>query len=162
ALEHVYQLALDYLTGLPERPVGQHVTAEQLAAKLDEPLPELGRDPAGVLDEWLAKAEAGIVASPGPRFFGFVNGGSTPAARAGGLTSGTTMANLTGLAAGREWVGRQLGFNPALDGLGGQPAIPVIASTEIHASARKALGTLGLGRAAVRTVPAPGGSIDLA
>jgi glutamate/tyrosine decarboxylase-like PLP-dependent enzyme len=203
ALDHAHRMSLDYLTSLPERPVGRRVTPEDLAA-LDEPLPEHGCAVEAVLDEWLARAEPGIVASPGPRFFGFVNGGSTPAALAGdwlasaldqnagpwlsspaaaqteltvlgwlaelfglprewsgGLTSGTTQANLTGLAAGRQWVGQRLGFDPARDGLGGHPPIPVISSTEIHASARKALGTLGLGRASVRTVPAPGGAVDL-
>ncbi|HET7091849.1 MAG TPA: pyridoxal-dependent decarboxylase, partial [Thermomicrobiales bacterium] len=47
------------------------------------------------------------------------------------------------------------------DGLAGRPPIPVIASAEIHASDRKALATLGLGRDAVQCVPAPGGAIDL-
>jgi glutamate/tyrosine decarboxylase-like PLP-dependent enzyme len=37
----------------------------------------------------------------------------------------------------------------------------VVSSTEIHASAVKALGTLGLGRSNVRRLPAPGGAIDV-
>jgi glutamate/tyrosine decarboxylase-like PLP-dependent enzyme len=58
-------------------------------------------------------------------------------------------------------VGEQLGFNAALDGLSGNPLIPVVSSTEIHSSAVKALGNLGLGKRAVHKVAAPGGAIDL-
>jgi glutamate/tyrosine decarboxylase-like PLP-dependent enzyme len=86
---------------------------------------------------------------------------SLPADWHGVMTSGATMSNLVGLAAARQWVGEQLGFNPAEDGLGGRPVIPVVSSAAIHASARKALGNLGLGRQAVRTVPAPGGVVDI-
>jgi glutamate/tyrosine decarboxylase-like PLP-dependent enzyme len=79
----------------------------------------------------------------------------------GALTSGATMANLTALAAARQWVGERLGFNPAEDGLGGHPPIVVISSTEIHASAVKSLGTLGIGRGCVRKLPAISGALNL-
>jgi glutamate/tyrosine decarboxylase-like PLP-dependent enzyme len=85
-----------------------------------------------------------------------------PAAWQGAITSGGTMSNLVGLAAARQWVGTRLGFDPARDGLGGRPPILVLASSEIHISARKALGTLGLGRESVRQLPARDGVIDLA
>ena len=86
---------------------------------------------------------------------------SLPAAWPGVITSGATMSNQVGLAAARQWAGERLGFNPAEDGLGGRPPISVVSSTAIHASARKALGNLGLGRQAVRAVPAPGGVVDV-
>lgn len=79
----------------------------------------------------------------------------------GMITSGATMSNLVGLAAARQWASELLGFNAAEDGLGGQPPIPVVSSTAIHASARKALGNLGLGRRSVLTVPAHGGRVDI-
>ena len=85
-----------------------------------------------------------------------------PADWVGTTTSGATMSNMVGLSAGRQWVGQQLGFDPALDGLAGNPVIPVVTSTEIHTSAIKALGHLGLGKRAIRKVAAPGGAIDLA
>ena len=85
-----------------------------------------------------------------------------PAAWSGIMTSGATMSNFVGLAAARQWASREFGFNAAEDGLGGQPAIQVVSGQHIHASARKALGNLGLGRRSVRTVPAPGGRIDIA
>ncbi len=204
ALDTAHRLAREIVSGLSTRPVGYRPSPAEMAQALDEPFPESGCDPSDAVTEWLRRAEAGIVASPGPRFFGFVNGGSTPAALAGdwlasaidqnagmwlsspaaaqteltvlrwlkelfglpadwvgALTSGATMANLVGLAAARQWAGERLGFDPALDGLSGYPAIPVVSSTEIHASAVKALGTLGLGRGTVRKVPAPGGAISI-
>lgn len=82
ALDRVHELARAYVARLAERPVSHAASAAEMAAALDEPLPEHGSDPAAV-EEWLARAERGIVASPGPRFFGFVVGGSTPAALAG-------------------------------------------------------------------------------
>jgi glutamate/tyrosine decarboxylase-like PLP-dependent enzyme len=71
------------------------------------------------------------------------------------------MANFSGLAAARQWAAMELGFDAAVDGLGGRPLIPVIASTELHQSAAKALGMLGLGRGATSRVPASDGVIDL-
>lgn len=205
ALSRAHALASAFLASLPERPVARLPSAEEMAAALDEALPESGSDPAAVLDQWFARAERGITASPGPRFFGFVTGGVTPAALAGdwlasaidqnagmwasspaaaqtelvvlrwlkelfglpehwagALTSGATMANLVGLISARQWAGRRLGFDAAADGLAGQPAICVISSSEIHLSAVKCLGTLGLGRRQLRQVAAPGGSVDVA
>jgi glutamate/tyrosine decarboxylase-like PLP-dependent enzyme len=46
-------------------------------------LPKSGGPPEEAVREWFARAEIGIVRSPGPRYFGFVTGGATPAALAG-------------------------------------------------------------------------------
>ena len=199
ALEQAAAISLAYLSRIDERPVGARATAAELAARLESlPLPEDGIPGSEALAQWFALAEPGITASSGPRFFGFVNGGSTPAAIAGDwlasaidqnaglwlaspaathtergvmrwlaelfhlpeswagtLTSGATMANLVGLAAGRQWVGERLGFDAARDGLSGNPRITVISTGEIHASAKKVLATLGLGRGSVITLPSP-------
>ena len=47
-----------------------------------------------------------------------------PSEWAGAVTSGATMSNLVGLAAARQWAGNRLGFDPAQDGLGGNPRFP--------------------------------------
>ncbi|HNO73784.1 MAG TPA: pyridoxal-dependent decarboxylase, partial [Accumulibacter sp.] len=83
AIGRAHALASSFLASLPERLVSHVPSLEEMATALDEPLPETGSDPAAVLDEWYTRAERGITASPGPRFFGFVNGGVTPAALAG-------------------------------------------------------------------------------
>lgn len=127
--------------------------------------------------------------SAGPRYFGFVTGGSTPAAVAadwlvsaydqnacgstdsiapqiehqtislfkqlfgldeayfGSFVTGATMANLTGLALARQWIGQQYGIDPSNDGLGSFP-IKVLSATP-HASIIKSLSMLGIGRNAL-------------
>jgi glutamate/tyrosine decarboxylase-like PLP-dependent enzyme len=49
-----------------------------------------------------------------------------------------------------------------VDGLFGQPRIPVIVSDATHASVIKALGTLGFGRGSVECIPALSGRINVA
>ena len=83
ALARAHELASAFLASLAERPVSGTASPDEMVAALDEPLPETGSDPAAVVDEWFERAERGITASPGPRFFGFVTGGVTPAALAG-------------------------------------------------------------------------------
>ena len=64
----------------------------------------------------------------------------------GVLTPSATFANLTGLAAARQWWGSKHGRDVTADGLAGLPAMPVLASGYVHASVRKALQILGAGR----------------
>ena len=51
-------------------------------AALDEPLPEQGEDDVAVIERLVELAGPGVVANPGPRYFGFVTGGALPAALA--------------------------------------------------------------------------------
>ncbi len=83
ALTKAHEIALEFLASLPDRPVSRVPSPEDMATALDEPLADNGCDPASAVYEWFSRAEIGITASPGPRFFGFVTGGSTPAALAG-------------------------------------------------------------------------------
>jgi glutamate/tyrosine decarboxylase-like PLP-dependent enzyme len=82
ALRTAAQHADDFLAGLDDRPVRSRVSAPALRDVLGGPLPDRGEDPAAVIDALAAGAEPGLVASAGPRHFGFVLGGALPAALA--------------------------------------------------------------------------------
>lgn len=85
-----------------------------------------------------------------------------PAGWSAVMTTAATTANLVGLAAGRRWWGQQQGVDIDADGFSGLPAAPVFSSGYLHASAIKALGILGLGRARPEIFQAePGGRLDL-
>ncbi|QCB98312.1 aspartate aminotransferase family protein [Arthrobacter sp. PAMC25564] len=64
------------------RPVGPRVTAGDLAADFGGPLPAGGMPAAEVVDYLATKAEPGLMAMPSGRFFGWVIGGTLPAALA--------------------------------------------------------------------------------
>ena len=80
SLTRAAALAADYLAGLDERPVGRQVDLPALRAAMGGPLPDGPTDPVAVIEALAAAADPGIVATAGPRFFGFVIGGSLPAA----------------------------------------------------------------------------------
>ncbi|HWZ28548.1 MAG TPA: aminotransferase class V-fold PLP-dependent enzyme [Gemmatimonadales bacterium] len=80
ALDAAVHAARAYLAGLPTRPVGARASVAELQAALGGPLPEEGTDAARVVADLARNADGGIVASAGPRYFGFVIGGSLPAA----------------------------------------------------------------------------------
>jgi glutamate/tyrosine decarboxylase-like PLP-dependent enzyme len=68
-----------FVAALGETPVRPTVGLDELRARFGGPLPEGPTDPAGVIDELAANAQGGLVRSAGPRYFGFVIGGSVPA-----------------------------------------------------------------------------------
>jgi glutamate/tyrosine decarboxylase-like PLP-dependent enzyme len=75
-------LAADFLDGLPERHVGARADLATLRDALGGSLPEDGGEVRQVLTDLAAAVDGGLVASAGPRYFGFVIGGSHPAALA--------------------------------------------------------------------------------
>jgi glutamate/tyrosine decarboxylase-like PLP-dependent enzyme len=75
-------LAAEFLEELPGRRVAPTATADGLREELGGPLPEGPRDPRRVLAELARGVGPGLMATPGGRFFGFVIGGSLPAALA--------------------------------------------------------------------------------
>ncbi|HYI33095.1 MAG TPA: pyridoxal-dependent decarboxylase [Glaciibacter sp.] len=188
ALERAKAHALDWLSSLPTRSVGPRVDADGLRAGFAAPLPEQPTDPAAVIDELVALAEPGLMSMPSGRFFGWVIGGTLPAALAAdwmvsswdqnsgmryatpamaaaeeaaggwllqllglpegsdvGFTTGATMANFVGVAAGRKDVLDRVGWDVAVNGLSGAPRIRVFVGAERHGVVDLALQYLGLG-----------------
>jgi glutamate/tyrosine decarboxylase-like PLP-dependent enzyme len=83
-LRHAADVAIGYRSSLPDRRVGADpaITADDLRQALGGPLPRQGTDARTVIDELVAGVDPGLVAISGPRYFGFVMGGSVPAALA--------------------------------------------------------------------------------
>jgi len=81
-LDNAAAHAAGFLEGLPERRVAPTATAEELREELGGPLPEHPLEPAQVLADLAGAVEPGLMATAGGRFFGFVIGGSLPAALA--------------------------------------------------------------------------------
>ncbi|GAB2758023.1 aminotransferase class V-fold PLP-dependent enzyme [Nocardioides salsibiostraticola] len=171
-----------------QRHVGPMAGVEEMLGAFGGPLPEEGLDPAAVIDQLGEGAEPGLMAIQSGRFYGWVMGGTLPAAlgadwlvsawdqNAGmrhatpavaaleeiaagwlldllglparadvGFTTGATMANFTGLAAGRGAVLAQAGWDVHADGLTGAPRVHVLVGAERHDTVDIALRYLGLG-----------------
>jgi glutamate/tyrosine decarboxylase-like PLP-dependent enzyme len=69
-----------YREMLPESSVGASATRAELVAAFPRSLPTEGAPLNEVLKELVESARPGLMASAGPRYFGFVTGGSTDAA----------------------------------------------------------------------------------
>jgi glutamate/tyrosine decarboxylase-like PLP-dependent enzyme len=74
--------AAAYLQSIADRPVAASASFAALLQALGGLLPESPQDPLQVVDDLVSRLEPGLVASAGPRYFGFVTGGSYPAALA--------------------------------------------------------------------------------
>lgn len=74
--------ALTYLEQLEQNPVGATTSLADLRHRLGRRLPDAGMEAAQVIDELVADVEGGILGSASGRFFGWVIGGSLPAALA--------------------------------------------------------------------------------
>jgi len=81
-LTRTCHLAQTFLRSVNDRPVRATATAAELASALGGTLPDDPEDPHNVIEHLAAAAESGLLASQGPRCFGFVIGGSTPSAMA--------------------------------------------------------------------------------
>jgi glutamate/tyrosine decarboxylase-like PLP-dependent enzyme len=181
--------ALEWLGSLDERHVGPTATIDQMVAAFGRPLPAGPTDPGVVIDELARLAEPGLMAMPSGRFFGWVIGGTLPAALGAdwmvsawdqnaamrlatpataaaeevagrwlldllrlpttasvGFATGGTTANFVGLAAGRQFVLDQAGWDLEAEGMAEAPKITVLVGEERHTSVDMALRYLGLGR----------------
>ncbi len=85
-----------------------------------------------------------------------------PSETVAGIVSGTSIATMCGLAAGRYALLKKAGWDVNQDGLFGAPPIRVVLSEQSHGTVFKALALLGLGRNRVELVPADDqGRIDV-
>jgi len=112
--------AADFLETLDTRPIREQAEAEELYAALGGPLPEDGLDDRAVLASLVEESDPGLVASQSGRYFGFVVGGSLPAATAADWLATAWDVNAGGWALGgaamvveevaRGWIAELLGL----------------------------------------------------
>ncbi|WP_107771599.1 pyridoxal phosphate-dependent decarboxylase family protein [Nocardioides sediminis] len=81
-LARAHALALEWLASLDDRAVPPAATVEQVTEALGTDLPEGPTDPVEVVEHLARACEPGLVATPSGRFYGFVIGGTHPAALA--------------------------------------------------------------------------------
>jgi glutamate/tyrosine decarboxylase-like PLP-dependent enzyme len=81
-LEAAFQTALSYLEDLDNKPVAGTADILTLRNRLNKPLTNEGVDPEQIIDELVADVDGGLLGTAGGRFFGWVVGGSLPAALA--------------------------------------------------------------------------------
>src|SRR4051794_33121570 len=116
--------ATEWLQSLPDRPVGPRRTADEMLATFATPLPDGPTAPEEVVD-LLATAEPGLMSMGSGRFYGWVIGGTLPAAMAAdwlvsawdqnsGMRYGTPATVALEEAAG-VWLLDLLGLPPAAD-----------------------------------------------
>jgi glutamate/tyrosine decarboxylase-like PLP-dependent enzyme len=122
-----------------------------------------GAHPAGIAADWLATAwdqNTGL-AEPTPATAAFEEIAGRWLAQLLGLpehasfalVTGCQMAHVTGLAAARHRVLATAGHDVERDGLTGAPRVRVLAGEERHVTVDRALRVLGLGTAAIESVP---------
>jgi len=180
--------ARSWLESVPSRPVPPRRTADELTKAFGESVPDGPTDPTAVVDLLNEVGQDGLMNIACGRFYGWVMGGTLPAALAAdwlvsawdqnaasryatpgviaaeetaarwllellglpagsdvGFVTGGTMANFTGLAAGRQQVLTDAGWDLGQLGLTGAPRVTVLASSDRHESIDVVLRYLGLG-----------------
>ncbi len=136
--------AAAYRSSLAEAPVGVPPDLAALRSALaGDGLADAPRPPGDVLDELVAAATPGLVASAGPRYFGFVVGSSLPAAAAADMmTSGWDQNAFNGVLSPAAVVAEEVAGSWLKELLG----IPVTASVGFVTGAQEA-NTVGLAAA---------------
>ena len=75
-LDDAARLAHEFVDSLTSRGVGPTATLSELRSRLARPLTDEGEDSRAVIEDLARNVEPGLVASAGPRYFGFVIGGA--------------------------------------------------------------------------------------
>ncbi|HST49148.1 pyridoxal phosphate-dependent decarboxylase family protein [Jatrophihabitans sp.] len=188
ALDAARTYAREWLASVPSRPVPPGRTADELAKAFGEQVPDGPTDPAVVVDLLHEAGQDGLMNIACGRFFGWVMGGTLPAALAAdwlvsawdqnaglrsatpgvvaaeeaaarwlldllglpagsdvGFVTGGTMANFSCLAAGRQQVLTDAGWDVDGRGLTGAPPVTVLVGAERHETIDLSLRYLGLG-----------------
>lgn len=99
-LRRTTELAIGFLESLDERPVQAAAGRDELLAGLGGALAAEGTPAIDVIEELVRVGQRGVMAIPGPRYFGFVIGGSLPAALAADWLTSTWDQNAGIFAAG--------------------------------------------------------------
>ncbi len=203
-LEAAAQRGIDYRETSPLRGVAPSADAVSDVDKFIEPMPEHPTADLAVLEQLDEVGTPATVTMTGPRYFGFVIGGSLPVTVASNwlatawdqnvgmhevtpatatlervamnwmidlfglpeeasaaFVTGATIANFASLAAARNRVYRDAGWNVEADGLYGAPPISIWVGEEVHPTVIKGLGLLGFGRERVIRLEVDGqGRID--
>jgi glutamate/tyrosine decarboxylase-like PLP-dependent enzyme len=79
-LDRARERAMEWIESVPDRPVAPTADVNAMKKVFARPLPDAPTDPATVVDELATLAEPGLMAMPSGRFFGWVIGGTLPAA----------------------------------------------------------------------------------
>ena len=189
------QHALLYLDAVFQRNVYPTEEALENLKIFDEKFPQAPCDGGAVIDRLHRYGSPATVAQLGGRYFGFVNGSSTPVglaakhlatywdqnaamyvlspiaaklesvveswlkaifrlpeATAAGFVSGTSSANLCGLAAARHRLLENVNWDVNDKGLFGAPPVRIVTGRQAHSTVLKALGVLGFGRESIEFV----------
>lgn len=143
-----------YLSNVGERAVSPRDSAISALSQLEMPLPVARGEPSQTLELVDQVVSRATVASAGPRFFGFVIGGSlaVTSARTGWRAHGIRTPLLAPVCRVSN-TSPCVGWNVEWDGLFGAPPITVMAEDEAHPTVLKPLGMLGLGRGRITRVP---------
>ena len=78
-LARTAELSARYIAALPDRHVGAREDASTLTERLRIALPDGPDDPVAVIERMAEELDPGLVATAGPRYFGFIVGGALPA-----------------------------------------------------------------------------------
>ena len=132
--------AAAFREGAGARPVAPAVDVEAFRAAFGGPLPDKGADAQSVIDELVEMVEPALVASAGPRYFGFVMGGALDSATAADvLTTGWEQVGFNGVTSPAAALVEEIVGTWLKDALG----LPAGASFGIVTGAQGAKGDAG-------------------